>query len=348
MKLSIGIYWSMGLIAALMLPACRSGEQPVAKINDNQIPREEYYRRLELVSVPVQIGPNQLTTVPAGYAVLLTMIREQVLLQMAREKGVMPTDKQVEERVEREFKNNPQTKQAITEQKIMTLDEYRQQVRVALAYFNLITRGVTVTEQEVKQFYEQNKRAFYRPASVRVRAVQVGNPIIRKQIDDDLKRGFSFQSIVQKYSQNPAINTQAGETEIPIEGEIRARNQAEEALIRQIRRTLQNARVGQVTDWIELGNNTAVRYEIITHLPGRQLPFEEVKDTIREQLLLQKGAQKNRDIDVEIARAVTKAKVEILNPRWKERYEKDLEQARKSLEEQAKQTSQTNPAGSTR
>ncbi len=347
MKYSIGICWITGLIAVLMLPACRSGEPSVATINDKQIPREEYYRRLEIVNLPVQIAPNQFVTIPAGYAVLLAMIREQVLLQMAREKGVMPTDKQVEERVERDFKNNPQIKQAITEQKIMTLDEYRQQVRVNLAYFNLITRGVTVTEQEVREYYEQRKRDFYRPASVRVRYVAVGNPLIRKQIDDDLKRGFSFQSIVQKYAQNPAANTQAGEGEIAIEGPIQAQNQAQMALQQQTRRVLQNAKVGQVTDWIELGN-TAIRYEIITRLPGRQLPFEEVKETIREQLLWQKGIQKNRDIDVEIARAVARAKVEILNPRWKERYEKDLEQVRKSLEEQAKQTSQTNPTGSTR
>jgi hypothetical protein len=45
------------------------------------------------------------------------MIREQVLLDMAKEEGVLPTDQQVEERVQREMKNNPQIKQAITEQR---------------------------------------------------------------------------------------------------------------------------------------------------------------------------------------------------------------------------------------
>jgi foldase protein PrsA len=339
MKHSIYGITLIGLIAVLGLSACRSEEQPVAKVNDTPVPRDEYYRRLELMPTPVQLGPNQVTTAPAGYTNLLQMVREQVLLQMAREKGVMPTDKQVEERVEREMKNNPQIKQAITEQKMMTLDDLRQRVRVALAEFNLLTRGVTVTEQEVKQFYDQNKRAFYRPANARVRFVAVQNPAIRQQIDDDLKRGFSFQSIVQKYSQNPAAGIQAGETDIALEGPINARTQAEINSIEQLRKILKNAKVGQVTDWIQQGN-TVVRLEVMTITPGRQQTFEEVKDNIREGLLLQKGSAKNKDFNAELARAMLNAKVDILSPQWKERYQKDMEQLRKALEEYDKQQKQ--------
>jgi hypothetical protein len=212
-------------------------------------------------------------------------------------------------------------------------------VRVALAEFNLLTRGVTVTEQEVKQFYEQNKRAFYRPANARVRFVAVQNPAIRQQIDDDLKRGFSFQSIVQKYSQNPAAGIQAGETDIPIEGPINARTQAEINSIEQLRKILKNAKVGQVTDWIQQGN-TVVRLEVMTITPGRQQTFEEVKDNIREGLLLQKGSAKNKDFNAELARAMLNAKVDILSPQWKERYQKDMEQLSKALEEYDKQQKQ--------
>ncbi len=339
MKHSIGLFAWAGLMAALVLSACRSGEQPVAKVNETPLPREEYYRRLELVPTPVPIGQNQVGTAPAGYTTLVQMIREHVLLQMAREKGVMPTDKQVDERVEREMRNNPQLKQAITEQKVMTLDDLRQRVRVALAEFNLLTRGVTVTEQEVKQFYEQNKQAFYRPATVHVRFVLVQNPQIRQQIDDDLKRGFSFQSIVQKYAQNPAAGIQAGETDIPVEGNIQARTQEELVQAQRLRGILKNAKVGQVTDWLDFGN-VAARVEVITRTSGRQQTFEEVKDTIREGLMLQKGREKNRDINAEIARAMLNAKVEIISPQWKERYQKDLEQLRKALEEYDKQQRQ--------
>jgi parvulin-like peptidyl-prolyl isomerase len=336
MKPSIGVYVAMGLAAMLGFSACRSSEQPIAKVNDTPLPREEYYRRLEIVPTPVIIGQGQATTAPAGYTTLVQMIREQVLLQMAKEKGVLPTDQQVNERVEREMKNNPDIKRAITELKVMTLDDFRQQVKVRLAEFNLLTRGVTVTEQETKQFYEQNKRAFYRPETARVRFVLVQDPLIRQQIDDDLKRGFSFQSIVQKYSQNPAAGIQANEGDVPLEGPINARNQEEAALVQRVRTVLQNAKVGQVTNWVPY-SNAQMRMEIITRTPGRQLPFEEVKDNIREGLMLQKGREKNKDLNAEIARATLNAKVEILSDQWKERYKQDMEQLRKALEEYEKQ-----------
>jgi foldase protein PrsA len=139
------------------------------------------------------------------------MIREQVLLDMAKEEGVLPTEQQVEERVQREMKNNPANQASHHRSGRLTLDDYRERVRVALAEFNLRTKGVTVTEQEVKKIYDENKRAFYRPASVRVRTIIVQNPEVRKQIDDDLKRGFNFQSIVNKYAQNPVAGVQSGE-----------------------------------------------------------------------------------------------------------------------------------------
>jgi len=41
---------------------------------------------------------------------------------------------------------------------------------------------------------------------------------VRKQIDDDLKRGFNFQSIVNKYAQNPVAGVQSGESEFALEG----------------------------------------------------------------------------------------------------------------------------------
>jgi hypothetical protein len=339
MRHSIGVYVAIGLAAMLGLSACRSGEQPIAKVNETSLTREEYYRRLETVPTPVLIGQGQATTAPAGYTTLVQMVREQVLLQMAKEKGVLPTDKQVDERVEREMKNNPDIKRAITELKVMTLDDFRHQVKIRLAEFNLLTRGVTVTEQETKQFYEQNKKAFYRPTTARVRFVLVQDPRIRQQIDDDLKRGFSFQSIVQKYSQNPAAGIQANEGDVPLEGAINARNQEEAALIQRVRTVLQNAKVGQVTNWVPYGN-AQVRMEIITRTSGRQLPFEEVKDNIREGLMLQKGSEKNKDLNAEIARAMLKAKVEIMSDQWKERYQQDMEQLRKALEEYEKQQKQ--------
>ncbi len=326
------------------LGACGNKEQPVATINGKPLSQEEYYRRTEQLPTINQVVGTQIITQPAGYAALLGMIREQILIDMAQEEGVMPTDQQVEERVQRTFRENPQIKQAITEQKQITLDDFRREVRAQLIVFNLQTKGVTVTEQEVQKFYQENKQRFYRPASVTVRALTVRNPNILQQIDEDLKRGFNFRTIAQKYEQNPAAGVQTGETEIQLEGPVENTPQGQAFL--RLRNALKDVKPGGITGWIDFGQEK-VRIEVITRNPGRQLPYEEVKETIREQLMLQKGAQTGRDLNLELAKRLANAKIEVLAPRWKEQFAKDMEQLKKNLEELEKQKQQTGqaPAG---
>jgi parvulin-like peptidyl-prolyl isomerase len=324
----VGIGFAVLLVS--LLSGCGGGNQKavVAKVGNTPIDREAYIRRLELMPTPVQIAGNQATTAPAGYTTLVQMIREQVLLDMAKEEGVLPTDQQVEERVQRELKNNPQIKQAITEGRL-TLDDYRQGMRVALAEFNLRTKGVTVTEQEVKKAYEENKQAFYRPATARVRTILVRNPEVRKQIDDDLKRGFNFQSIVNKYAQNPVAGVQSGETEFALEGPLPQTPEGQ--ILQRVRTILKNAKPQQVTDWIPVGNGVVARFEVLAKSEGRQLPFEEVKETIREQLMLQKGMQTNRDLNLELIKRIVNTPVEITAEGWKRQYQKDIEELKKTL-----------------
>ncbi|GIV10086.1 MAG: putative peptidyl-prolyl cis-trans isomerase YacD [Fimbriimonadales bacterium] len=332
--LGVGFATTLTLVT---LSACGGGKQDttVAKVGDSPIDKDMYLRRLELMPTPVQIAGNQATTAPAGYTTLVQMIREQVMLDMAKEEGVLPTDQQVEERVQREMKNNPQIKQAITEQRL-TLDDYRQRVRVALAEFNMLTKGVTVTEQEIKKAYEDNKQAFYRPANASVRFIIVGNPEVRKQIDDDLKRGFNFQSVVNKYAQNPVAGVQANQGEIPLEGALPQNPQERQAALR-LRSTLKNAKPMEVTAWLPVGTGLVARFEVLAKTEGRQLPYEEVKDQIREALMIQKGRQTNRDLNLEMAKRMANTPVEIKSEAWKKQYEKDIAELKKTVEEAEKQ-----------
>jgi foldase protein PrsA len=208
-------------------------------------------------------------------------------------------------------------------------------VRVALAEFNLRTKGVTVTEQEVKKIYDENKQAFYRPASARVRVIQVQNPEVRKQIDDDLKRGFNFQSIVNKYAQNPVAGVRSGETEFALEGALPQTPEGQ--ILQRVRTVLKNAKPQQVTDWIPVGDGLVARFEVLARSPGQQLSFEEVKDNIREQLMLQKGLQTNRDLNMELAKRMVDTPVEITSEGWKKQYEKDIEELKKTLAQMAPQ-----------
>ncbi len=333
----IALWSAVGVItlsSVLVLTGCGGKkDESVAKIGETTIGKDTYLRRLEMMPTPVQVAGNQAVTSPAGYTTLLQLVREQILLDMAKEKGVLPTDQQVEERVQRELKNNPQIKQLITDQRMMTMDDFRQQVRVQLAEFNLRTKGVTVTEQEIKKAYGENKQAFYRPASARVRFIQLNNLEVRKQIDEDLKRGFNFQSVVNKYAQNPVAGVQSGEIEFQMEGPLDTNTPQGQALVR-IRNVLKNTKPLETTGWIQLAPNEFARFELLARTPGRQLPYEEVKDQIREQLMLIKGQQANaQDLTLEMAKRMANTPVTFNSERWQKQFEKDIAELKKNLEE---------------
>lgn len=335
---------SVPTLLLLTLSACGGKQQnAIAKVGESVIDRETYIRRVEEMPTPVLVSGNQAVTAPAGYTALTRLIREQVLLEWAKAEGVLPTEQQVEERVQREMQNNPQLKQAVSEQRL-TLDDLRRQVRVGLAEFNLRTKGVTVTEEEIKQAYEQNKQQFYSPATVRARVVRVRNAEIRKQIDDDLKRGFNFQSIVTKYSQNPVAGVESGEAEYPLEGAIDTGTPQGQAIAR-IREVLKNARPLQVTDWVSLGDGSVARFEVLAKSAGRQRPLEEVRDTIRERLMLIKGQQTNRDFELELGKRILNTPVEIYSEPWKKQYAQEMDNLKKAIEQFEK--ARGTPAGQT-
>jgi hypothetical protein len=122
---------------------------------------------------------------------------------------------------------------------------------------------------------------------------------------------------------------QSGESEFTLEGPLPQTPEGQ--LLQRVRSVLKNAKPQQVTEWIPLGNGAVVRYEVLARSQGQQLPFEEVKDNIREQLMLQKGMQTNRDLNMELAKRMVDTPVEITSEGWKKQYEKDIEELKKTL-----------------
>ena len=336
---SIGWMVSLTTLALIGLSGCGGGQnRPIAKIGDKTISQDEYLKRTEKLPTPVGVMNNQIATQPAGYNALLQMVREEVLTQMAQQEGVMPTEQQVEERVQRLMQQNPNVKRAVTEQKTLTLDDLRRQVRIQLIQFNLLTKGVTITEKEIKAHYENNKRNFYRPAAALVQMLVVSNPETRNKIDEDLRKGLNFRAVAQKYAQNPAAGVQVSETELPVEPPFANNTQGQS--LAQIAAILKPLKAGETSQWAPADNNLWVRFYVITKNPGRQLPYEEVKENIREELMVQKGQQTNRDINEEIAKRMLETKVEIFHDQWKEQYTKDMEELKKALDGLQKQKKQ--------
>jgi len=307
--------------------------EPILKIGETTIMKDEYYKRLERLSTPIPIPGGGMSQAPASYATIVQLIREQIVLKMANDAGVMPTDEEVKQRAEKERKNNAQINEAI-QKGFFPLTDFMQQIRVGLAEFNLRTRGVTVTDKEVQDAYNAYKSSFYKPRSARVRFLSVTNSQVKAEIDQEIKSLIAFESIVEKYAKTATSGVQAGEAEIPTEPLTqRAQGVSPQqfAATNALRAKLKNVRAGVTTDWMQVGQEW-VKFQVLAQTQGRQMPFDEVKDNIRETLLLQKGSQKNKDLNMEIAKAMISTQTEVMIPYWQERFRKEMSELKDTIE----------------
>ena len=151
---------------------------------------------------------------------------------------------------------------------------------------------VNVTDEDVRKFYDENPAQFEQPERVRVshlllRTVDANTrePLTeeirqakRKQIEELLQRaraGEDFAALVKQYSEDPGSKDRGGEYVFP-------RGQ----MVPEFEVAAWSLQPGQISDVV----TTQFGYHIIKmleRLPARRVPFEEVKEQIRDYLTTQ-------------------------------------------------------------
>ncbi|MGA4644455.1 peptidylprolyl isomerase [Limisphaera sp. 4302-co] len=151
---------------------------------------------------------------------------------------------------------------------------------------------VNVTDEDVRRFYDENPAQFEQPERVRVshlllRTVDANTrePLPeeirqakRKQIEELLQRaraGEDFAALVKQYSEDPGSKDRGGEY-------VFARGQ----MVPEFEVAAWSLQPGQISDVV----TTQFGYHIIKmleRLPARRVPFEEVREQIRDYLTTQ-------------------------------------------------------------
>jgi parvulin-like peptidyl-prolyl isomerase len=76
--------------------------------------------------------------------------------------------------------------------------------------FEAVTKDVKVTDQEIQEFYDQNKAQFEKPASREVRHILVKTKAKAEMIHRQLENGASFAQLAKRYSQDPSSKNTGG------------------------------------------------------------------------------------------------------------------------------------------
>ncbi len=200
-----GLAWVIALVSlcagltvgVLVMRHRDNTQKTVVTVNGTEIHEDALFTRLQAA---------------AGLPLMHKMVEEELQIQFAKKKGVPATEGQVEARYQ-QMSRDPRfaaslASSAIGEQAFR--DSIRQSLRVRIAQANVLTRGVTVSDAEVRAFYAaqsdpRNSLAqFYKPETIRLRTVATASQPAARRAMKELAAGTPFELVASEYSVDPS------------------------------------------------------------------------------------------------------------------------------------------------
>ena len=229
------------LIAALLvLASCGSASKAsadvVARVNGKDIMTAQLEKQFQNRLNGAEQPPSAEEAQDLKLQVLNQLINDQILLEMASTAGLSATDAEVDVKFN-EFKNQyteEKFKDLLKEQK-MTIDDIRNELRKSITIDKLVNKEITskisVTDAEIKNFYEKNKESFNLPESYHIAHIlvtPVADPDLRNGKSDDAKSpeearqkaarllrevqgGRDFATVAKESSEDPSSGPNGGD-----------------------------------------------------------------------------------------------------------------------------------------
>ena len=252
----------------------RSAVEVVASVNGSVIDKDALFEKLQTV---------------AGQSVIHKMVEEDLQLQFAAQKGVTPTDAQVDAQLARD-KENPDFERALTARGL-TLDAYRDALRVRLAQSMVYSQGVTVSDAEVRDWYKNASNPatpnapYYRPETVSLSAISVPTPALAQRAMKEINSGTPFPLVATAYSTDES-KAQGG----AIQPLVRGHNPVSKTPA--LENALFKLPVGGTYGPVEF-NKMQWIFHCNTKAPSQTLPFSAVETEARQNALTAKGLKIN-------------------------------------------------------
>ena len=280
--------------------ACSALAQPidsnavVAKIDGQNITAAQFYRRMAYMDGVGTVEDGKFVAAPPAFLTLQRMIDEAIVLMVAKDKGVAPTQAEIQAEVAKRRAENPEKLRDLQALGI-TDDVIVAQVTQDIARFNLLTMGVTITDAQVTNHYNVNKMVYVVPAMTKLRVIVVENAADKAKVDEALKTK-SFAEVATSMSVD-LTKLMGGELpEVPTAN-----------LPENVRTAIASVPVGKSTAWIESGG-AHLKYLVEVKTDQKQMPLDAVlKADIKRRMMVVAGQQKNGDMVEKLIRDKRKA-----------------------------------------
>jgi parvulin-like peptidyl-prolyl isomerase len=292
--------------AGLLVSGC--GSKPVAEVNGQALTEKEFQRRCESA---INVS-NQATV---GIQVLTNWITAAIQEQQAKQLKVYPSAKELDARMEAiksRLAFNGQPLEKLLVQRGQTLEGFRQGMLEELVTENVLTNGVTVTDDEVRKQFDAQASNFGKPELVKISQITVDSLATAKQAHTELAGNAQFGVVASTHSKD-IFAQQNGR----VQGEWPKQIQPGLPISQEAITAAFKLQPGQFSDPIKVGAQWVI-VKLEEKLPAQKPVFDEVKELVRSELKRRKvtqsgGGQKAQEA---LIKAMMDADVKIHRPEY--------------------------------
>ncbi|KRW91089.1 peptidylprolyl isomerase [Alicyclobacillus tengchongensis] len=150
----------------------------------------------------------------AGASMLEELISNQLIQDAAAKKNITATQSEINQQLAAlEAQNGITSDSELTSvlaQNHMTKAQLLDQIRVSVLEQKLAESKVNVTDEEIQNYYKQNKSSFAVPETRALSDIVVATKAKAEQIENDLRQGKSFAQLAKAYSTDSSTKAKGG------------------------------------------------------------------------------------------------------------------------------------------
>lgn len=260
-KIILAVIGVLAVAAVISIVVYYAGAAAI--VNGQRISRSEFYRA---------------TLDRAGAQVLDELITNRLIDQEAVKNHVKIDPAAIDQRLQ-EYKNSAaggdeSTWQAILAQYDLTEQSLRDSIRRDLIAEQIIGKDITLSDDDINAYYEQNKSQYAEAEQVRASHILVNTKEEADAILAQLKAGGDFAAIAKEKSLDTQTKDKGGDLGYFGRGEMDP----------EFEKVAFSLPVGQLSDLVKTSYGYHI-IKVIDHKQARQYTLDEVKDRVRQDLL---------------------------------------------------------------
>jgi foldase protein PrsA len=260
------IVLAAALIIVLIKPPFQKDDSTVAvaSVNGTNITKEQLYDKL------IEAG---------GENTLQAMITTELVDQEAKKANITVTDEDINTELEdlkAQFGGEAAFNAALA-QSSMTVDDLKLQMPLQVKLRKILEPQVTITDAEIKDFYDQNKATFSNEEEVRASHILVETKEEADAILKQLKDGADFAELAKEKSSDTGSKNNGGDLDFFKRGD----------MVPEFSDAAFKLKVGETSGAVKSDYGYHI-IKVTDHKDAKNYTLEEKKDDIRKTLVSQK------------------------------------------------------------